>query len=63
MFEHKSVQKCIWYQDTHTGWSSMINFIVISPDLRLYVLDTLVKRVKRETKLSTNHHLVMSWIR
>ncbi|KAI3369746.1 hypothetical protein L3Q82_024572 [Scortum barcoo] len=39
----------------------MIDFVVVSSDLRPYVLDT---RVKREgLSLSTDHHLVVSWIR
>ena len=38
----------------------MIDFVVVSPDLRPYVLDT---QVKREAELSTDHHLVVSWIR
>ena len=38
----------------------MINFEVMSSDLRLYVLDT---RVKRGAELSTDHHLVVSRIR
>ena len=38
----------------------MIDFIVVSTDLRPCVLDT---RVKRGAELSTDHHLVVSWIR
>ncbi|KAI3352080.1 hypothetical protein L3Q82_020902 [Scortum barcoo] len=39
----------------------MIDFVVcVSYDLRPYVLDT---RVKRGAELSTDHHLVVSWIR
>ncbi|XP_070399597.1 uncharacterized protein [Nothobranchius furzeri] len=38
----------------------MIDFVVVSSELRPYVLDT---RVKRGAKLSTDHHLVVSWIR
>ncbi|KAI3361763.1 hypothetical protein L3Q82_002106 [Scortum barcoo] len=38
----------------------MIDFVVVSSDLRPYVLDT---RVKRGSELSTDHHLVVSWIR
>uniref|UniRef100_A0A669C209 Reverse transcriptase domain-containing protein n=1 Tax=Oreochromis niloticus TaxID=8128 RepID=A0A669C209_ORENI len=38
----------------------MIDFVIVSPDLRPYVLDT---RVKRGAELSTDHHLVVSWIR
>ena len=38
----------------------MIDFVVVSSDLWPYVLDT---RVKRGAELSTDHHLVVSWIR
>ncbi|KAK3528882.1 hypothetical protein QTP70_012074 [Hemibagrus guttatus] len=38
----------------------MIDLVVVSADLRPHVLDT---RVKRGAKLSTDHHLVVSWIR
>ena len=38
----------------------MIDFMIVSSDLRPHVLDTLVKR---GAELSTDHHLVMSWIR
>ncbi|TWW77407.1 hypothetical protein D4764_12G0007970 [Takifugu flavidus] len=38
----------------------MINFVVVSSDLRPHVLDT---RVKRGSELSTDHHLVVSWLR
>ena len=57
MFKHKDAYKCTWYQST-LGRRSMIDFVIISSDLRLYVLDT---RVKRRTELSTD--LVMSWVR
>ncbi|KAI3372126.1 hypothetical protein L3Q82_006977 [Scortum barcoo] len=59
MFKHKGVHQCMWHQDT-LGRRSMIDFVVISSDLRPYVLDT---RVKRGAELSTDHHLVVSWIR
>ena len=59
MFSHKSVHKYTWHQDT-LGRQSMIDFIIVSSDLRPYVLDT---RVKRGAELSTDHHLVVSWIR
>ncbi len=59
MFEHKGVHQCTWHQDT-LGRRSMIDFVVVSSDLRPYVLDT---QVKRGAELSTNHHLVVSWIR
>ncbi|KAI3358313.1 hypothetical protein L3Q82_014754, partial [Scortum barcoo] len=42
------------------GRRSMIDFVVVSSDLRPYILDT---RVKRGAELSTDHHLVVSWIR
>ncbi|KAK3525984.1 hypothetical protein QTP70_011818 [Hemibagrus guttatus] len=42
------------------GRRSMIDFVVVSSDLRPHVLDT---RVKRGVELSTDHHLVVSWIR
>ncbi len=38
----------------------MIDFVVVSSDLRPYVLDT---RVRRGAELSTDNHLVVSWIR
>jgi len=38
----------------------MIDFVIVSCDLRPYVLDT---RVKRGAELSTDHHFVVSWIR
>ncbi|KAI3353913.1 hypothetical protein L3Q82_005118 [Scortum barcoo] len=56
MFEHKGVHQCTWHQDT-LGRRSMIDFVVVSSDLRPYVLDT---RVKRGAELSTDHHLVPS---
>ncbi|KAI3377023.1 hypothetical protein L3Q82_000239 [Scortum barcoo] len=59
MFEHKGVHQCTWHQDTPRR-RSMIDFVVVSSDLRPYVLDT---RVKRGAELSTDHHLVVSWIR
>ncbi|TWW81097.1 hypothetical protein D4764_01G0009120 [Takifugu flavidus] len=50
---------CTWHQDA-LGRRSMIDFVVVSSDLRPRVLDT---RVKRGVELSTNHHLVVSWLR
>ncbi|KAK3526422.1 hypothetical protein QTP70_025454, partial [Hemibagrus guttatus] len=41
------------------GWRSMIDLVVMSSDLQPHVLDT---RVKRGAALSTDHHLVVSWI-
>ncbi|KAK3517717.1 hypothetical protein QTP70_016386 [Hemibagrus guttatus] len=59
MFKHKGVHQYTWYQDT-LGWRSMINLVIVSSDLRPHVLDTWVKR---GAELSTDHHLVVSWIR
>ncbi|KAI3355349.1 hypothetical protein L3Q82_017891 [Scortum barcoo] len=59
MFESIRVSiSATWHQDT-LGRRSMIDFVVVSSDLRPYVLDT---RVKRGAELSTDHHLVVSWI-
>ncbi|TWW80180.1 hypothetical protein D4764_10G0012100 [Takifugu flavidus] len=44
----------------HKGRRSMIDFVVVSSDLRPHVLDT---RVKRGVELSTDHHLVVIWLR
>ena len=59
MFRHKGIHMCTWHQD-NLGRSSIIDFVGVSSDLRLYVLDT---RVKRGAELSTDHHLVVSWLR
>ncbi|KAK3564781.1 hypothetical protein QTP86_026411, partial [Hemibagrus guttatus] len=59
MFKHKGAHQYTWYQDT-LGRRSMIDLVVVSSDLRPHVLDN---RVKRGAELSTDHHLVVSWIR
>ncbi len=59
MFEHKGVHQSTWHQDT-LGRRLMIDFVVISSDLRPYDLDT---RMRRGAELSTDHHLVASWSR
>jgi len=59
LFKHKAHHKYTWKQDTR-GYRSIIDFIVVSSDLRRLVLDT---RVKRGAELSTDHHLVVSRIR
>ncbi|TWW78310.1 hypothetical protein D4764_11G0004310 [Takifugu flavidus] len=59
LFKHNGVHMCTWHQDA-LGRRSMIDFVVVSLDLRPHVLDT---RVKREAELSTDHHLVVSWLR
>ncbi|KAK3510372.1 hypothetical protein QTP70_005671 [Hemibagrus guttatus] len=58
MLKHKGAHQYTWYQDT-LGRRSMINLVIVSSDLRPHVLDT---RVKRGVELSTDHHLVVSWI-
>ena len=50
MVEHKDAHKCTWYQST-LGRRSMIDFVIMSSDLRLYVLE-----------FSTDHNLVVSWV-
>ncbi|KAI3359159.1 hypothetical protein L3Q82_002693 [Scortum barcoo] len=60
MFKHKGVHQCTWHQDT-LGRRSMIDFVVVSSDLRPYRLGHF--RVKRGAELSTDHHLVVSWLR
>ena len=59
MTRHKILYVCTWHQDT-LGRSSMTDFVVVSSGLRPYVLDT---RLKRGAELSTDHHLVVSWLR
>ncbi|KAK3516914.1 hypothetical protein QTP70_028206 [Hemibagrus guttatus] len=59
MFKQKGAHQYTWYQDT-LGRRSMIDLVVVSSDLRPHALDT---RAKRGAELSTDHHLVVSWIR
>ena len=59
MFKHKGVHMCTWHQD-NLGHSSMIDFVVVSSDLQPHVLDT---RAKRGAMLSTDHFLLVSWLR
>jgi endonuclease/exonuclease/phosphatase family metal-dependent hydrolase len=54
-FEHKDAHKCTWNQSS-LGRRSMIDFMIVSSDLRTHVLDT---RVKRGAELSTDHNLVV----
>ncbi|KAK3508713.1 hypothetical protein QTP70_004268 [Hemibagrus guttatus] len=58
MFKHKGAHQYTWYQDT-LGRRSMTDLVVVSSDLQPHDLDT---RVKRGAELSTDHHLVVSWI-
>ncbi|KAK3514352.1 hypothetical protein QTP70_015881 [Hemibagrus guttatus] len=59
MFKHKGAHQYMWYQDS-LGRRSMIDLVIVSSDLRPHVLDT---RVKRGAEPSTDHHLVVSWVR
>ncbi|TWW57009.1 hypothetical protein D4764_08G0009960 [Takifugu flavidus] len=59
LFRHKGVHMCTWHQDA-LGRRLMIDFVVVSSDLRPYDLDN---RVKRRAELSTDHHLVVNWLR
>jgi len=56
MFEHRVVHKCTWTRNI-LGQKSMIDFVIVSLDLRPHVLDTWVKR---GAELSTDHHPVVS---
>ncbi|KAK3507545.1 hypothetical protein QTP70_028447, partial [Hemibagrus guttatus] len=59
MFKHEGAHQYTWYQNT-LGRRSMIDLVIVSSDLRPHVLDT---QVKRGVELSTDHHLVVSWVR
>ncbi|CAF3749773.1 unnamed protein product [Rotaria sp. Silwood1] len=56
-FQHKNIHKYTWYK---TGGSmaqrSLIDFVIVSQNLRRAVTDV---RVKRGAELSTDHHLVV----
>ena len=58
-FEPEDAHKCTWHQSP-LGQRSMIDFVIVSSDLRPCVLDT---QVKRGAELSTDHHLVVRWVR
>lgn len=49
-----------WHQGTVCS-RSIIGLLNMSSDLWLYVLDPLLKR--RRAELSTDHNLVVSWLR
>lgn len=56
-FEHRDVHKYTWFRGTQR---SLIDFVMVSPDLRKRVMDV---RVKRGAELSTDHHLVVATFR
>ena len=58
-FQHKAVHKYTWYRDA-LAQRSLIDFIIVSSDLKRLVLDV---RAKRGAELSTDHHLVVANIR
>ena len=58
-FWHREIHKCTWYRDS-VGQRSIIDFCIISAELVSSVIDVCVKR---EAKLSTDHHLVVCILR
>lgn len=58
LVQYLGAGKCPCHQDA-LGQRSMIDFVLMASDLRPYVLDT---QVKRGAELSTDYHLVVSWI-
>lgn len=58
MCKQEDIHRCTWHQDT-LGLRSMIDFVVISCDFGPHILDT---QVKRGLALSTDHHLLVSWM-
>jgi exonuclease III len=58
-FQHKDIHKYTWYRDS-LGQRSMIDFFIVSSDLKANVLDVCVKR---GAELSTDHHLVVCTFR
>ncbi|KAI3356217.1 hypothetical protein L3Q82_017465, partial [Scortum barcoo] len=54
MFEHKGVHQCTWHQDTLSR-RSMIDFVVVSSDLRPYVFGPLSGRSSTPTSGRASH--------
>ena len=61
-FQHREVHKYTWYRPSKDQ-KSLIDFCIVSSDLFSDVLDVRVKRSKRSTELSTDHHLVVCSLR
>ena len=59
IFKQKDTHMYTSYQNT-LGFKSRVDFVIVSADLRPRVLDI---QLKRGAELSTNHYLVVSWIR
>ena len=58
-FQHREVHKYTWYRPS-MDQKSLIDFCIVSSDLFSDVLDV---RVKRGAELSTDHHLVVCFLR
>src|SRR5699024_43640 len=58
-FQHKDIHKFTWYRDS-LAQRSIIDFVIVSPELKRSVVDV---RVKRGAELSTDHHLLVASIR
>ena len=58
-FQHRDAHKYTWYRET-SGQRSLIDFAVVSADLRSQVMNV---RVRRGAELSTDHHLVVCRLR
>ena len=56
-FQHKDIHKYTWYRDS-LGQRSMIDFFIVSSDLKVNELDVCVKR---GAELSPDHHLVCTF--
>lgn len=59
VFQHKVLHQRTWHEDG-LSQRSMIDFGIVSSDLRPFLLDTWVRR---GAELSTDYHLMVSWIR
>ena len=58
-FRHRKAHMYTWYRDT-LGQKSIIDFMIVSSELRVAVMDV---RFKRGAELSTDHHLVTGKLR
>ena len=58
-FQHKRIYKYTWYKN-YLGQRSLVNFCINSADLFSSVFDV---QVKREAEFSTDHHLVVCFLK
>ncbi|MGH2507006.1 MAG: reverse transcriptase domain-containing protein [Ktedonobacteraceae bacterium] len=58
-FQHRDIHKYTWQRES-CGQRSLIDFVVVSADLKSQVMDV---RVRRGAELSTDHHLVVCRLR